>query len=579
MTAIYEIKSNTLNAEELQKLSDVIDSIPQDEDLIVIKFSLMGADIGEFLPAIKAGKATIRSMISNVHTILKKLEDHSATTVAYVDGFALGGGFELALVCDYRVVSTATSVGLPEVKLGIIPGWGGTVRLPRIIGLENAATWITTGKLWKAEKALQVGAIDAITDKPDFEVFKSMPKRPKLPLTMSIVEREMAYQTIKAQVWPKTKNYPAPRAAVEVMKNTTFMDIDEALSFETASVIEIARSDSAKNMISMFFDDSNFKKKGKSNEEDFSKRVGIVGAGLMGGGIAYQSVSRGNLAVTISDIGREQLRMAVDEAVRLASKRGLELNVLRNLDTCLGYDFSDAGIVIEAVTENEQVKETVLNKICENCPEDTIIASNTSSIPITELAKYVTNPERFIGIHFFSPVHMMPLVEIIRGEQTSDETVEKAKAYVSKIGKTAVVVNDCTSFLVNRCLMAYLYPAVKYRESGALLGVLDNEAKKFGWPMGPFELEKSVGEAVAAKVAAITYEAFPHMTNINVAEHPKVVFQQMMEAFFAEVDKCIEEGIVETREEARMAFIYGTGYPPFKPFKFTKEAEFVPMMM
>ena len=570
----YTIENNLLDSKTLTELSEFIKSVPQDETLIVLKFNIMGANVEEFLPIFNKGERAIRARLMEVHDIFESIKNHPAVSVAVVDGFALSGGFELALACDYRVATPTSSIGLPEVKLGIFPGWGGTVRLPRLIGFENAATWVTTGKAWKADKALKVGAIDAVSEEQDFSVFESMPKREYKHIKMPITERYMAKETIKSQVWPKTKNYPAPRMAVNIMFKSSLFPMKKALEVEARAFAKVAVAEETKHMVQMFFDDQLLKKKGKT-DETFNGRVGVVGAGLMGGGIAYQSASRGGLSVHVVDVNRAGLDLAIDTAVGLASKRGMEKEVLKNINTGLEYDFTDADLVIEAVPENLEIKERVFRRLSSVVSPECIIATNTSSIPISRLAEFVDDPTRFVGIHFFSPVHKMPLVEIIKGKETSEETVQKALAYVKKIGKTGVVVNDCTSFFVNRVLMAYMKPWIDADKPD-----VSTYAKDYGWPMSPAELEESVGTAVAEKVANMTYEAYPHMDKMVVGDTPKDVFNLMMLSFFEEIDKCIEENIIDTREEARMACIYGIGFPPFRKFEFQEpETEYVPMMM
>jgi 3-hydroxyacyl-CoA dehydrogenase/enoyl-CoA hydratase/3-hydroxybutyryl-CoA epimerase/enoyl-CoA isomerase len=365
-------------------------------------------------------------------------------TVAAINGIALGGGFEMCLVCDYRVASTAAKVGLPEVKLGIFPGFGGTVRLPRVIGIDNAVEWIAAGGEKRPDAALKDGALDAVVAPEQLQAaaialvkqcidgkidWKAKRAEKLNPVKLNMLEQMMAFQTAMAVVVGKAgPNYPAPKLALQAIQQHASLGRDDALKVEAKNFAKAAVTPQANALVGLFMADQAVKKASKKHESKGSKEIkqaAVLGAGIMGGGIAYQAASKGT-PIIMKDIRTEALDLGMGEASKLLGKMvekgrltptdmGKTLSLIR---PTLNYgDFGTVDIIIEAVVENPKVKGAVLSEVEGLVKEDTILASNTSTISITHLAKSLKRPENFVGMHFFNPVNMMPLVEVIRGEQ------------------------------------------------------------------------------------------------------------------------------------------------------------------
>ena len=447
---------NKFNALTLNELKEATAAIAADTSLIgVIVTSgkpvfIVGADITEFGTQFGGSEDEIADKILKINVdIFNAFEDLPMPTVAAFNGIALGGGFEMGLVCDYRVMSATARVGLPETKLGIIPGYGGTTRLPRLIGADNAIEWIASGKEQKAEQALHFGAVDAVVapellreaavsllqqcidGKLDYD---SRRREKQQPLKLNEIEATMVFETAKAFVAGQAgPHYPAPVTAIKVMQKAAGMNRDDALREEARGIAKMAGTLAAKNLIGLFLSDQMLAKSGKSLAKKAGKveRAAVLGAGIMGGGIAYQSALKGT-PIIMKDIAQAGIDLGLAEASKLLSKqveRGrmsvAEMaGVLNKIQPALSYDgFDNVDIVVEAVVENPKVKHAVLAETEAQIRDDAILASNTSTISITHLAEPLKRPENFCGMHFFNPVHRMPLVEVIRGEKTGEEAV------------------------------------------------------------------------------------------------------------------------------------------------------------
>src|SRR5690606_28686299 len=376
-------------------------------------------------------------------------EDLPVPTVVAINGIALGGGFEMCLSADYRVMSAKAVVGLPEVKLGIYPGFGGTVRLPRVIGLDNAIEWIASGKENKADAALKVGAVDAVVAPEQLkdaaldlvkraiagELDYKAKRQPKLEkLKLNAIEQMMAFETAKGFVAGQAgPNYPAPVEAIKTMQKAAGAGRDKAIEVEAQGFVKLAKTSVAQSLVGLFLNDQELKKKAKAYDKQARdvKLAAVLGAGIMGGGIAYQSAVKGT-PILMKDIREEGIKMGLDEASKLLGKRvekgrltpAKMAEALNAIRPTMSYgDFGNVDIVVEAVVENPKVKHAVLAEVEGQVREDTIIASNTSTISITYLAQALKRPENFCGMHFFNPVHMMPLVEVIRGEKSSETAI------------------------------------------------------------------------------------------------------------------------------------------------------------
>lgn len=605
---------------------------------------IVGADITEFTGLFDLPDEEVLTWVAKTSQVFDRFEDLPFPTIAAVNGFALGGGCEMALACDLRVADTSASIGLPEVKLGLMPGFGGTVRLPRLIGADNALEWMTTGRDRKAAKALKEGAVDAVVAPEKLTdaaismlkdaiagdlAWQARREEKKAPLQLNQNEALMSFSTAKAMVAAQAgKHYPAPHMMVETISKAAGLDRDGALKLENQGFATLAKTDAAKAQVGIFLADQLVKGKGKKQAKAAKKAIkqtAVLGAGIMGGGIAYQSAVKGT-PVIMKDINQAALDLGLKEAATILGK-GMQrgkvdatkmATTLNNITPTLEYSaIKDVDLVIEAVVENPKVKGIVLAETETHVADDAIICSNTSTISINQLAESLQKPERFCGMHFFNPVHKMPLVEIIRGEKTSEDTISAVVAATLKMGKTPIVVNDCPGFLVNRVLFPYFAGFSKLVMDGADFVAVDKVMEKiFGWPMGPAFLLDVVGMDTAdhassvmsdgipqrmqkiandpvtllykaerfgqkngkgfynfsldkrgrpAKVAAPeAYELFaPHCADKRDFDKDEIIARVMI-PMANEAIRCLEEGIVASAAEADMALLYGLGFPPFK---------------
>ncbi|MDG6099286.1 fatty acid oxidation complex subunit alpha FadB [Alteromonas sp. ZYF713] len=641
---------NKFDRQTISDLDEATQAIAANSDVkgVVVRSAkpafIVGADITEFTDMFAQPEEEVLAWVSKTSKVFDRFEDLPVPTVAAVNGFALGGGCEMALACDLRVVDTTASIGLPEVKLGLMPGFGGTVRLPRIIGSDNALEWMTTGKDRKGQQALNEGAVDAVVapeklteaalsmvadaaaGKIDWQARRASKKA---PLKLNSNEAMMSFSTAQAFVAAKAgKHYPAPHMMVETVKNASSLDRDGALALENQGFVKLAKTDAAKAQIGIFMADQLVKGKGKKLAKSATKAVkmnAVLGAGIMGGGIAYQSAVKG-LPVVMKDINQPALDLGLSEAAKILNK-GMQLGkvtpekmakTLNAITPSLEYSaIKDVDLVIEAVVENPKVKSIVLKETEQNVDDDTILCSNTSTISINQLAESLEKPERFCGMHFFNPVHRMPLVEIIRGEKTSDDTIAAVVATTLQMGKTPIVVNDCPGFLVNRVLFPYFAGFSKLVLDGADFVAVDKVMEKqFGWPMGPAYLLDVVGMDTADHAASVmadgipermakvendpvtllfnkerlgqknakgfynfskdkrgkpkkdaapeAYELIkPHQAEASDFSSEEIIARLMI-PMANEAIRCLEEGIVASAAEADMALIYGLGFPPFR---------------
>ncbi len=603
---------------------------------------IVGADISEFLGLFASAEEQLASWALQINRTFCALEDLPFPTVVAINGFALGGGLECCLAADYRVMATTAEIGLPEVKLGIFPGFGGTVRLPRLIGVDNAVEWIAAGEQQNAEKALKDGVVDAVVAPEKLREsalkllqdcvagkFDYRQKRQEKLVAIKLppLENMMSFQTCMAMVAEKAgKNYPAPMAAVKTMQKHVTLNRDQALEIESKEFAKVAKSPVAANLVRLFLNDQGLKKISGKIAKGVApiKQAAVLGAGIMGGGIAYQSAYKGT-PIIMKDIADAALTLGLNEAGKLLNKRVSRnkmtaekmAEVLSQIRPTLNYgDFDKVEMIIEAVVENPKVKKSVLAEVENHVSADAIIASNTSTISINELASGLKRPENFLGMHFFNPVHMMPLVEVIRGAKTSDDAVAKTVAYARAMGKTPIVVNDCPGFLVNRVLFPYLAGFNLLLKDGADFQAIDKVMERFGWPMGPAYLLDVVGLDTGVHAAAVMADGFPDRMRPTFKDattalyenkrlgqknnqgfyryetdkkgKPKKVVDEavysllqpitaarrtfedeqiiarMMIPMCLETVRCLEEKIVGSAMEADMALIMGLGFPPFR---------------
>ncbi len=603
---------------------------------------VVGADISEFVPLFESGEGAGAHLTVN-NTNFNRIEDLPVPTVVAINGYAMGGGLEIALACDFRVMSSAAKIGLPETKLGIIPGWGGTVRLPRLAGADTAIDWIASGKEQRADAALKAGVVDGVVAPDELHAsamkvlqnaidgnmpFAARREQKKSPLKLNQTEAMMVFETSKAFVLGQAgPNYPAPIIAIECMQSAATKGRDEALAIETAGFEKCAQTEAAKSLVGIFMSDQLIGKaaKGWAKKADKAvERAAVLGAGIMGGGIAYQSALKGT-PIKMKDINQAGLDLGLTEANKLLSKQvnrgrmSVEKmgQVLASIDPTLSYDnFDGLDIVVEAVVENPKVKNIVLAEVEKVVSPDAVIASNTSTISISYLANALERPENFCGMHFFNPVHAMPLVEVIRGEKSSDTAIARTVAYAAAMGKKPIVVNDCPGFLVNRVLFPYFAGFMNLLKDGADFQVVDKVMERWGWPMGPAYLMDVVGMDTGHHAEQVMADGFPdrmtktfktagdvmfendrygqkngkgfYVYELDKRGKPKKVVSpetyellaphvdeqkdfdkdeivaRMMIPMATEMARCIEEDIVGSVAEADMALVYGVGMPPFR---------------
>ncbi|MDH4042020.1 MAG: fatty acid oxidation complex subunit alpha FadB [Gammaproteobacteria bacterium] len=604
---------------------------------------IVGADITEFTSLFGASKEDIKPFTGTNNTNFNRLQNLPYPSCVAINGAAMGGGLEICLACDFRVMSTAAVIGLPETKLGILPGWGGTVRLPRIIGVDEAVMWMATGAEKRADDALKAGAVDAVAPPEQLRAvalatlqggvdgklgFADRRKAKSSPLPLNDTEAMMAFFTIKSMVAQQAgKNYPAPIKVVDVIEKARGMSLDDALDVEADGFAELATTPVATALVGVFLSDQLLAKKAKGWEKKASRKIeraAVLGAGIMGGGIAYQSSLKG-VPIKMKDIAQAGLDLGLNEANKLLAKRVARGRmtpekmgeVLNNIDPTLSYEgFENVDIVVEAVVENPKVKHAVLAETEKHIREDAILASNTSTISITYLAEALQRPENFCGMHFFNPVHAMPLVEVIRGEKSSDEAIAATVAYANRMGKKAVVVNDCPGFLVNRVLFPYFGGFNALVRDGADFQAVDKVMERWGWPMGPAYLTDVVGIDTGVHASQVMSEGFPDRMTPGFKTATEIMFEnnrfgqkngkgfyeyvadkrgkpvktaseetykllapevaarkeferddiiaRMMLPMAIELARCLEEGIVGSAAEADLALLYGVGFPPFR---------------
>jgi 3-hydroxyacyl-CoA dehydrogenase/enoyl-CoA hydratase/3-hydroxybutyryl-CoA epimerase/enoyl-CoA isomerase len=606
------------------------------------EYFIVGADIGEFGTLFRQGEAALLDSLAQANTIFNALEDLAVPSVCAINGTALGGGLELCLAADARVMSRSARIGLPEVKLGINPGFGGTVRLPRVIGVDNAVEWICGGSEYKAEAALKVGAVDAVVDPARLREaaldllrqcidgtldLAARRREKKQPVQLNDIERMMAFMTGKSVVAAQAgPNMPAPLTAAKSMEKSVGLSRDEALEVEAKFFARLALTNEADSLIGLFLNEQAVSKKARDWESAGRKvsRAAVLGAGTMGGGVAYQSATCG-VPIVMKDIAEKGLDIGMREASKLLAgqvNRGrmtpeAMAAVLGSIQPTLDYStFGNVDFVVEAVVENEGVKKRVLAECEAVLGSDAILASNTSTISITRLAQALKRPANFCGMHFFNPVHRMPLVEVIRGEHSSDAAVATTVAYARQLKKTPVVVRDCPGFLVNRVLFPYFGAFNALLRDGADFREVDRVMQKFGWPMGPAHLLDVVGIDVAHHAAGVMAEGFPERMRIDFRTAVELMFEagrfgqktgagfyryeqdkrgkpvktadpqaqamiagisaaprefdeqeiveRMMVPMCNELVRCLDEDIVDSAGEADMALVMGIGFPVFR---------------
>jgi 3-hydroxyacyl-CoA dehydrogenase / enoyl-CoA hydratase / 3-hydroxybutyryl-CoA epimerase len=595
---------------------------------------VVGADIRDFsgIRSAREGEELSRAG----QALLDRLAALSMPVVAAIHGPCLGGGLELALACRYRVASddARTAVGLPEVMLGLIPGAGGTQRLPRLAGLVTGLDLILTGRSLKASRALRAGIVDEVVPQPILVQVarqaakrlaegKTQPRRPGLSWKERLL-RPLIVRKARATVREKSgTHYPAPWRAIEVIDEGVRRGMREGLVQEARAFGELAVTDVSRALVSVFFATQEIKKDTGAPEGTEPRpvhKLAVVGAGLMGAGIAGAAAEVG-VTVRLRDTsvealarGLRQVREPLEERRARGSLTARE--VAQRMDRVAGTleytGFRQAGLVIEAVFEDVQVKRQVLAEVEAVTREDCVFGSNTSSLPIRSIAEGSRRPSRVLGMHFFSPVHRMPLLEVIVTPETDAWATATAVEFGRRLGKHVIVVRDGPGFYTTRTLAPYLNEAARLVEEGAAIEDVDRAATGFGFPVGPLALIDEVGIDVGAKVSHVLHEALgPRLEPPaglsrmqedgrqgrknkrgfylyngrkrpdasvyallpNRARRPLDVVEaqdRLAFAFLGEAVRCLEDGVLRSPRDGDVGAIFGLGFPPFRggPFRY-----------
>lgn len=643
-------KVNKLSSPVMVRLKEVVEELAKSKYKAVIlvsrkqKIFIAGADIEE-IKRINS-KEEFKRVLDQAHSIFNALEDLPIVTIAAINGACLGGGCELVLTCDYRICSDSpdTKIGLPETKLGIIPGFGGCVRLPRTVGLPASLDIILAGKAVDGRKAEKMGLVDACVPASQLETRafemarekiaaggkkrqkKFQPGNLMVKFMHSFAGKPVVFSQARKSVMKESKGfYPAPLKALEVISKTYgYSNRERALATEAEGFIEVATTAISKNLIDLFYMMEAVKKQtgveGKEVKVKKVEHMAVLGAGTMGGGIAQVAADRG-IAVRMKDITNEALAIGFRHASEIFGKMMKRKRLTKfdydskmsKISGTLDYSgFKQMDVVVEAIVEDMNVKKKVIAETVKHVSPETIIATNTSSLSVTEMAEAHPNPANFVGMHFFNPVDKMPLVEVIRGPKTSDEATATIFELSKRMGKTPVVVKDGPGFLVNRLLMPYLIEAMFILQDGMSIEKVDRwYTHKFGMPMGPFRLMDEVGLDVCYKVVKIFRKSLGERIEIPKILEPlhdskrlgkkggrgfylydekgkdlsadksiyselglsaptdplterecldRGVFTMINEASLA----LIEDHIVSHPEDVDLAMIMGTGFPPFR---------------
>jgi 3-hydroxyacyl-CoA dehydrogenase / enoyl-CoA hydratase / 3-hydroxybutyryl-CoA epimerase len=613
---VVNSSTNILRTDVLDELNDILNDLAQSLPTGIIFISdksngfIAGADIKEFTEISTVDQA--RDMLHRGHEIMNKIESLQCTTVAMIDGFCLGGGMELALACTYRVMcdDKSTRIGLPEVKLGIHPGYGGTVRSIQKAGPLAAMNMMLTGRLLQGRAAKAMGLVDDLVPLRQLKraaryfVLKR-PRIKELSLKDKIMNHRLVRPIVAGQMRKEVakkasrEHYPAPYQMIDLW--VSHMDNPQRmLEKEIESVAGLVTNDTAKNLVHVFFLQEQLKTQG--NKKDFKPaHIHVIGGGVMGGDIAAWCALRG-FKVTVQDQKPEALAGTMKRSLTMfqkkfkKDKRSIRESMDRLIPDTKGIGVEHADLIIEAIFEDKDVKQMLYKDIEPRMKPGAILGTNTSSIPLEDLATCLEKPDRLVGIHFFNPVALMPLVEIVRGENTSDETMKQALAFGRQIDKLPLPVKSSPGFLVNRILMPYLLEAVEMVGEGIAPEMVDKAALNFGMPMGPIELADTVGLDVCKSVATIlagteslnlpkkmqhmvdsgklgkkTGEGFYKWLKGKPQKNKNASYGNLQELqdrmilrFLNESATCKREGIVDKDDLIDAGVIFGTGFAPFR---------------
>jgi 3-hydroxyacyl-CoA dehydrogenase / enoyl-CoA hydratase / 3-hydroxybutyryl-CoA epimerase len=641
-----ESGANIFDAATLDELNEHLDSVENDGSLrgLIIASAkksifVAGADLKTLLQQAQSGD--MRAFIAHGQQVLNRLAELKIPTLAAIHGASAGGGYEVALACDYRIASDdpATRIGLPETTLGLIPAWGGCTRLPRLIGVEKAAEVIANGKLYSAQDARKLGLVDgvALRDKL-LELARKKLGDGKRKLE-GRAPASPASQEIRP---PKQQGNSAPERASEIVSKTLSISPDESLQMELDAIVDLGKSESTQNLIRNFFLAEKYKKGTSKAATEKVVHAAVIGAGVMGSGIAQWLSSRG-VTVILRDIAREQVDRGLANIEKVygdAVKRGLmtqekaKAGRARIVASTAPMELRDVQFIIEAASEKFEVKKEIFRELGMQAGPKTIVATNTSALPVGRLADTTVSPEHVIGLHFFNPVSRMKLVEVVIAKQTSGETRERSLAFVRQVGKLPVIVRDSPGFLVNRVLFPYLLDAAELFESGADAARIDNALVQWGMPMGPLRLIDEIGVDITIDIGNTLEKGYgrrDHVSSVLLwlrdgqmlgrktgagfykykgkaqapneslaewrralhgepegAEGPNIppnwhrdprlrlneegLVHRLIFLMVNEAARCVEENVVDSPEDADYGMILGTGFAPFRggPLRFAE---------
>jgi 3-hydroxyacyl-CoA dehydrogenase/enoyl-CoA hydratase/3-hydroxybutyryl-CoA epimerase len=633
----FEEKSMTvLYKETLMELGAAFDEVSNDKaakGLILFSHKencfLAGMDVTVIQGL--SSEAEAASGCESGQEVFNKLEDLKIPTMALVDGICLGGGCEMILACDKIIASDnpKTAIGLPEVMLGVLPGFGGTYRLPKKVGVPNALDMILTGKQVRSRKAKKIGLVDAVMPKERLlelaheNLFKSFTKSKSFSETMTdkaadnFIARKVIFQKAREKVLESTKGfYPAPLKILDHLEASAGKKRSTYLAKEAKAFAELTQTSQAKNLQHVFFLHDESKKLDNAQDIPSVKRGAVVGAGTMGGGIAWlfaknnQSPIMKDISVEGLELGLKQSSEVFSKAVKRKRMSEDEFNrAQRSISAQLNYNgFKKTDLVIEAVVENINVKKAVFKEVEKEVRADCILTSNTSSLSVNEMAKALEDSSRFAGLHFFNPVNKMPLVEIVRHDNVSEDTIQRLYKWVLKTKKTPVVVNDCPGFLVNRILAPFLNEAAYLLKEGVSIKDLDRAVLNFGMPMGACRLMDEVGLDVCSHVGEIMEEGLgarakacdlshlamekdllgkknlkgfyrydesgkqldvnPDMQSLlpskNTSMDETAIQMRVFLPMINEAANILDEKVVDSAGTVDLGLIFGIGFPPFR---------------
>ncbi len=593
---------------------------------------IAGANIDEIYGIDDPNKACEKSRMGQ--ELMELIESLNFPSIAVINGPCLGGGLELALACTYRIAGEGRHVKLasPEVRLGIIPGFGGTQRLPKVVGLVKALDLIVSGRDLHSQQAFKIGLVDDIAASEILEnvAREWLKKKPRLrrPIRQSFLFHTMEFlpplrrwifSNARKKTWASTLGfYPAPLAAIDVLEKTYKSNNAFSYDLESQKVGGLITSPISKSLIALFLATEEIRRQRLSVSPKPIRKVGVLGAGIMGGGIAYILSSKGK-SVRLRDISITSLGKSLKTVRQLSEKeiqrkkidpREAEARYMRIAPTADWTGFRHVDFVIEAVVEKMEIKKQVFNELAKFVSSDTVCATNTSALSISEIAAATPTPSRVIGLHFFNPVHRMPLVEVIQGKETSPQTIATTLNFAISLGKTPIVVADRPGFLVNRILGLYLNEATLAAEEGIPIQEIERAIKNFGMPMGPFELMDEIGLDISQEVGLYLCHSLPHFpkpssliatlrkdgrlgkkTNKGFyvyhqgkkfldekylaknCRSRKIEFvgelhSQLVDRFtflmINEAARCLEEKVVSSVRDLDVGMVLGTGFPPFR---------------